>query len=310
MTTVTSMTGYARAEGRCAVDGLPVPFTWVWEAKSVNGRGLDIRVRAPAGFDSLEPMVRQAAAEVLARGSLTINLQVTPDTTAAGPKLNEPLLDAAIALAVRTAAGLPSHVLGTTIAPARLDGLLALRGVLDSPDLVVIEPAVITARDREMMAGAVTALQRLNGSRRAEGARLAPVVGGHLEEIAKLCADARVTAAAQPAAIQARIAQGAADLLGAIPALSPERLAQEAALLALKADVREELDRLEAHVAQARELLAKGEPCGRKLEFLSQEFNREVNTLCSKSTDLTLTRTGLALKAVVDQFREQIQNIE
>jgi uncharacterized protein (TIGR00255 family) len=307
---VTSMTGYARAEGRCAIPGLPVPFNWVWEAKSVNGKGLDIRIRVPAGFDSLELAVRQAAGAVLSRGSLTVGLQVTSDTSGAVPKLNEPLLDAAIALAMKKAAALPSRALGTIIAPARLDGLLALRGVLDSTETISLDAGVLAARDKSLLAGAAAAFDRLTASRRDEGARLAPVMGGHLDEIDRLCVEARDVAALQPVALQTRVTQALAELLGAVPALSPDRLAQEVALLALKADVREELDRLTAHVSQARELLAKGEPCGRKLEFLSQEFNREVNTLCSKSTDLTLTRLGLGLKAAVDQFREQIQNIE
>jgi uncharacterized protein (TIGR00255 family) len=308
--TVTSMTGYARAEGRCDVAGLPAAFTWVWEAKSVNGKGLDIRVRVPAGFDSLEPVVRQAAGKGLSRGSLTLNLQVSSDTGGVALKVNEPLLDALLQLAVKKAAGLPAGALGALVAPARIDGLLALRGVLDASDSTPIESTALAARDAALLTGLTAALERLTGSRRDEGARLAPVVAGHLDEIDRLCAEARGLAATQPAALQAKVTQAVADLLGASSPVAPDRLAQEIALLALKADVREELDRLTAHVAQARELLAKGEPCGRKLDFLSQEFNREANTLCSKATDLALTRTGLGLKAAVDQFREQIQNIE
>lgn len=307
---VTSMTGYARADGRCAVAGLPVPFNWAWEAKSVNGKGLDIRVRVPPGFDSLELAVRQAAAARLNRGSVTVGLQVTFDAAANGPKLNEPLLDAVISLAMKKAAALPQRALGTLLAPASLDGLLALRGVLDSTDTAITDAAVLAVRDKALLEGVTAVLEGLTASRRDEGARLAPVVAGHLDEIETRYAEARDLAALQPAALQARIMQAAAELMAGIPALTPERLAQEAALLALKADVREELDRLSSHVAQARQLLAEGAPCGRKLDFLSQEFNREVNTLCSKSTDVALTRIGLGLKAAVDQFREQIQNIE
>jgi uncharacterized protein (TIGR00255 family) len=307
---VTSMTGYARAEGRCAMAGMPVPFNWVWEAKSVNGKGLDVRIRVPTGFDSLELSVRQAATAALSRGSLTVNLQVTSDTSSAAPKLNETLLDAAIALAMKKAAALPPRALGTILAPARLDGLMALRGVFDSADAPVLDAAAVAARDQEVLKGVALVLDRLTASRRGEGARLAPVMGAHMDEIDRLTAEARAVAATQPAALAARMSEALAVLTTAVPALTPERLAQEVALLVLKADVREELDRLAAHVAQARELLGGGAPCGRKLEFLSQEFNREVNTLCSKSTDLTLTRLGLALKAAVDQFREQIQNIE
>jgi len=308
--TVTSMTGYARAEGRCDVASLPAAFSWVWEAKSVNGKGLDLRVRVPPGFDSLEPVVRQAAGKVLTRGSLSLNLQVASDAGAAVLKVNEPLLDALLALAAQKAAGLPAGALGSLVAPASIDGLLALRGVLDASDSTTIDSTAIAARDEKLLAGLSVALERLNRSRLDEGARLAPVVAGHLDEIERLCAEARSVAATQPAALQAKVTQAVNDLLGAASPVAPDRLAQEIALLALKADVREELDRLTAHVAQARELLAKGEACGRKLDFLSQEFNREANTLCSKSTDVALTRIGLGLKAAVDQFREQIQNIE
>jgi uncharacterized protein (TIGR00255 family) len=310
MAAVTSMTGYARADGRCDLPGLAAPFAWVWEAKSVNGKGLDVRLRVPAGFDSVELPVRQAASAALGRGSLSLSLQIATDAAAGAWQINEPLLDAAIALAARKAAALSPGALGQAIAPARLDGLLALRGVLEAPEAAPLSADVLAARDQALLKGAMLALERLTASRRQEGARLAPVMAGHLDDIARLSAEARAVAALQPAALQARLAQQVADLAGASPALTPERLAQEVALLALKADVREELDRLSAHVAQARELLGKGEPCGRRLDFLAQEFNRETNTLCSKSTDVALTRVGLALKAAIDQFREQVQNIE
>jgi uncharacterized protein (TIGR00255 family) len=310
MASVTSMTGYARAEGRCEAPGLGTPFGWIWEAKSVNGKGLDVRVRVPAGFDSLELPVRQLAAAALARGSLTIALHIATDTAAAAPRINEALLDAAIALAVRKAKELPSGVLGAVIAPARLDGLLALRGVLDTSEMIVPDAEVLAARDQALRKGAGLALERLTLSRREEGTRLAPIVAGILADIARLCDEAAVVSATQPATLRARLLHQIAELSNESPALTPERLAQEVALLALKADVREELDRLTAHISQAREILAAGEPCGRRLDFLSQEFNREANTLCSKSTDVTLTRLGLALKAAIDQFREQIQNIE
>ena len=310
MASVTSMTGYARAEGRCELPGLPAPFGWIWEAKSVNGKGLDVRVRLPAGFDSLELPTRQAATAGLGRGSLSISLHVSTDTAVGTLRINEPLLDAAIALAVKKAAELPVGVLGKTIAPASIDGLLSLRGILDAPDAGSLAADVMAARDQALLKGLATALTQLTLSRREEGARLSPVMVGHLDDIARFSAEARTVAATQPAMLKARLTQQVKDLADATPALTPERLAQEVALLALKADVREELDRLSAHVAQARELLDKGEPCGRRLDFLSQEFNREANTLCSKSTDVTLTRIGLGLKTAIDQFREQIQNIE
>ena len=310
MVSVTSMTGYARADGRCDVPGLATPFVWVWEAKSVNGKGLDVRIRVPAGFESLELPVRQAAAAQLSRGSLTLNLQISADGGAGALRINETLLDAVIALAAKKAQALPAGALGHTIAPARLDGLLALRGVMDASESTPPSAEVLALRDQALLKGAAAALERLTASRREEGARLAPVVGGHLDDIARLSQEAGGVAVTQPASLKARLLEQLSELTAAVPALTPDRLAQEVAVLALKADVREELDRLTAHVSQARELLSSGEPCGRRLDFLSQEFNREANTLCSKSTDVTLTRIGLGLKTSIDQFREQIQNIE
>ena len=310
MTSITSMTGYARAEGRCDAPGLGSPFNWIWEAKSVNGKGLDVRVRVPAGFDSLELPVRQAASAALARGSLALGLHITLDTAGATPKINEALLDAAIAVAIQKAAALPKGALGTTIAAARIDGLLGLRGVLEPAELTPPDAETLAIRDRALVQGAAKALEGLTASRRQEGARLAPVVAALLDEIAGLSEAARGLAATQPATLQARLLQQVGELATGTPSLTPERLAQEVALLALKADVREEVDRLGAHISQAHEMLNAGAPCGRKLDFLSQEFNREANTLCSKSTDVALTRVGLALKAAIDQFREQIQNIE
>src|SRR5438132_4758880 len=219
------MTGYARAEGRCAMPGIPVPFNWIWEAKSVNGKGLDVRVRVPTGFDSLELSVRQAATAALSRGSLTVNLQVTSDTSAVAPRLNEAMLDAAIALAMKKAAALPPRALGTILAPARLDGLLALRGVFDGADTPALDTAAVTARDQELLKGAAAVLERLTASRRGEGARLGPVVGAHIDEIDRFAAEARAAAATQPAALQARLSEAVAALAAAVPALAPERLA-------------------------------------------------------------------------------------
>jgi len=294
------MTGFARSEGRFAG---PPAFAWVWETKSVNGKGLDVRLRLPQGFDALEAPVRQAASETFTRGSITVNLSITVDATATSLQVNETLLDQLIALAARKAANLPAG-----IAPARLDGLMALRGVLDSGEAA--PPEVQTTRDATLLAGLKKALNDLAVSRRQEGARLMPVVTGHLDTIAALTAEAKNLSATQPAALKAKLMESLRDLSGGVPALTEDRIAQEAAMLALKADLREELDRLTAHVAQARELLAGAVPSGRRLDFLSQEFNREANTLCSKSSDVALTRVGLALKATIDQFREQIQNIE
>ena len=302
---LTSMTGFARAEGR--VEG-KAAFAWVWEAKSVNGKNLEVRLRTPHGFDSLELAARQATAELFTRGSVNLTLTVTSDSAGAGTGVDEAVLDALIELAQRKVAQHGPRVFGAAIELPRFDGLMALAQGRTAPD--VLDAETLAARDTALIAGLKTALKALGKARSQEGERLAPVITGHLESIAALCIEARGLAAVQPEALKTRFLQQVQDLAGASPALTPERLAQEAALLAVKADIREELDRLTAHVGQARELLGKGEPCGRRLDFLSQEFNREANTLCSKSTDVALTRVGLALKTAIDQFREQIQNIE
>ncbi len=294
---VTSMTGFARAEGRLAGK---IPMAWSWEAKSVNGKNLEVRVRTPHGFDGLEIAAKQAAAEHFARGSLSLLLTVAGETAAREAVVDEALLDDLIALAARKT--------GAGVAPAALDGLMALaqtREAATPPDA-----EAVTARDAALLAGLKAALGNLAKARREEGAKLGVTVADQISTIEGLCGEARALAALQPEAMKARLLQQIHDLAKDVPALSPERLAQETVMLAVKYDLREELDRLTAHVAQAREILAKGEPCGRRLDFLSQEFNREANTLCSKSSDLALTRVGLALKSVIDQFREQIQNIE
>ena len=303
--TLTSMTGFARAEGRC--DG-KAAFAWTWEAKSVNGKALDVRVRVPHGFDSLELVARQTATEFFSRGSLHLTLAVTADAANAGAGIDETVLDALIDLVKRKTAQYGTAVFGNVIELARFDGLLALAHGRSAPE--ILDAEALAARDATLTKGLKAALAALASARRQEGARLEPVITGHLETIAALCAEAGALAATQPETLKAKLLQQLQDLAGAVPALSAERLAQEAALLAVKADIREELDRLSAHVGQAGELLASGVPCGRRLDFLSQEFNREANTLCSKSSDVALTRVGLALKSTIDQFREQIQNIE
>ena len=295
---VTSMTGFARAEGR--IEGNP-SFAFSWEAKSVNGKNLEVRLRVPSGFDSIEPAARQAANESFSRGSINLALNVVAENSTSQLSIDEAVLDQLIALAAKRGGS-------SGVAPASLDGLMAMaqgRPAQEMPDA-----AALAARDAALLAALKRALAGLATARRQEGAKLAAVIGSHIDTIAALCAEARALAATQPEALKARLMQQIQEMAGAVPALSPERMAQEAVLLAVKADIREELDRLAAHVGQARELLSKGEPCGRRLDFLSQEFNREANTLCSKSADVALTRIGLALKTTIDQFREQIQNIE
>jgi len=294
--TVTSMTGYARVEGR--LEGV----SWVWELRSVNGKSLDMRLRLPNGYDAIENPLRAMLGEALKRGTVNVTLSVTDDQRPATLQINHEVLDRVIALMQDLEGRIDA-------APPRLDGLLSIRGVMELTDSV-IDPA-----DREVRLAAVSAsfgeaVIALAAMRRVEGARLAEVLDSRLAEIEALVSEAERSAAAQPAAIRDRFRQQIATLLDNVLPLPEERLAQEVALLIQRADVREELDRLSAHVAATRELLAEANGVGRRLDFLCQEFNREANTLCSKSVDLGLTRIGLGLKAAIEQLREQVQNIE
>jgi uncharacterized protein (TIGR00255 family) len=292
------MTGFARAAG---ADDL---WRWAWEARSVNGRGLDLRLRLPQGLDRIDIQARALAAARFQRGSVSLALTVEP---AGGP--GELRIDRARLAAYLTIAAELQATHG--LAPPSVDGLLSLRGVVEAADRPQGDPgAAAPAVDAALLETLEAALTALAAFRDAEGARLAAVLGATLDAIAALVDQARGIAAAQPDAIRARLARQLTDIAGAVPALSPERLAQEAALLAVRADIAEELARLEAHVAQARDLLAAGRGVGRKLEFLAQEFNREANTLCSKSADLELTRIGLELKTQIDRLREQAANVE
>jgi uncharacterized protein (TIGR00255 family) len=293
---LASMTGFARTEG--IADGL----AWAWELRSVNGRGLELRFRLPPGLDALEPTLRDAASKQLKRGNVTANLSVK---RADQPRLapDPAALEQVLALATELAARIPG-------APApRAEALLALPGVLRQA-AATEDDAVASSREAVMRQGFATALQALAASRHAEGARLALTLRRLLDEIADLRAIAGAEAADQPAAQRARMLESVQALLAEVPALPEERIAQEVALLAARSDVREELDRLDAHLHAADALLAEGTAIGRRFDFLLQELNREVNTLCSKSASVTLTSTGLKLKAALEQLREQVQNIE
>lgn len=291
-----SMTGFARATGETQ------DLRWSCEAKSLNGRGLDIRCRLASNFESLEAAVRALAQERFQRGTLHINLSVDWISGGAEVRLNRSVLEQVLKIAQEL-----EHLPGVT--SARLDGLLALKGVLDIGEPSPNE-AALASRDAAILQGIALALDRLKSARKDEGAHLMSAIEGHVARIAALAAEARHLAAGFAGMIRVRIKEQIAQLLDASPALDPQRLHQEAALIGARGDITEELDRLDAHVSQARALLASKEPAGRKLEFLSQEFNREANTLCSKSNSVELTRVGLDLKAVIDQFREQIQNVE
>jgi uncharacterized protein (TIGR00255 family) len=294
--TVSSMTGFARADGHAD------EVSWIWEVKSVNSKSLDLRIRVPPGLEALELPLRAALARRLKRGAVTITLGLTRAAAGGGLRVNREALGQVVALAQQLVAE-------GKAAPPRADGLLALRGVLESGEDEEDE----THRERRQAALLGSFEQALDGllaMRAAEGERLIPALEARLAEIARLVGQAEDNASVQPAALKARLAAMVAELLEASPALPAERLAQETALLVAKADIREELDRLSAHIVAAQELLAEGGAIGRRFDFLCQEFNREANTLCSKSADVALTRVGLALKAAIEQLREQVQNLE
>ncbi len=292
---LSSMTGFAENSGGHG------DTAWRWEAKSVNGRGLDLRLRTPPGLDGLEGPARKLAAARFSRGSLQLFLVLAPQEEGRGLKVDAAALASAVRLAKEIAAE-------TGLAPARVDGILALKGVIVSDDAAPADETARAHRDAAILESLAAALDGLAKARLNEGAKLQAVLAAQLDEIAALVDEAGKLAASQPAALKQKLAAQMQELLTG--GLTEERLAQEAALLAARADVREELDRLTAHVADARAMLKSGQGVGRKLDFLAQEFNREANTLCSKSSDIALTRVGLALKAVIDQFREQSQNVE
>lgn len=293
-----SMTAYARAQG--GDDRL----AWIWEIRSVNGKGLDLRARLPQGWERLDQPLRQRAQSRLQRGNLQIGLTLRSLAGAAPVRVNRALLEQLAEVAREL------HEEGAAVS-ATADGLLGLRGVIEPVEEGEAEDeAAEAAREAALLADLEVALDALLAMRREEGARLGALLEAQLAEIEQGVAAAAASAAAQPEALRERLRSLVEELLQASPALPEERLAQEAALLVGKADVREELDRLCAHLEAARALLAEGGAIGRRLDFLCQEFNREANTLCSKSPDVALTRIGLQLKATIEQLREQVQNLE
>ncbi|WEK48594.1 MAG: YicC family protein [Candidatus Kaistia colombiensis] len=293
---LTSMTGFARAAG--AGHG----YRWTWELRSVNGKGLDIRLRLPPSFDHLDQPVRERIGKALQRGNLQVGLSLQRETTASALRVNEELLRQVMDLVRRVGSEIDAT-------PPTLDGLLSIRGILETVD-AEDDPAVAEALAADLLADLDTALAELVVARNREGAAIGVVLNARMDEIERLTAAAEASPARTVEAIKKKLADQVTALLDASPALDPDRLHQEAALLATRADIREELDRLTAHVAAARALLAEGGPVGRKLDFLAQEFNRETNTLCAKANDRSLTAIGLDLKAAVDQLREQVQNLE
>ncbi|MGP9820645.1 YicC/YloC family endoribonuclease [Salinarimonas sp. NSM] len=292
---IASMTGFAREAGTTGA------AAWALEAKSVNGRGLDVRPRTPPGFDAIGEEARRVLSQALTRGQVQLSLTLQRAAGAAKVRVNREVLQGLLdALAdVRVPDG---------IAPASLDGLLAVRGVIElDEDEAAPSPEAL---ETDLRAALPRLAEALAAARREEGAALEAVIEGHLATIADLVAQAEAHPGRSTEAIRARLSSQVAALVEAHVGLDAARLHQEAALIATRADIREELDRLAAHVAQARSLLAEGGAVGRRLDFLAQEFGREANTLCAKANDVELSRIGLALKHVVDQLREQVQNVE
>jgi uncharacterized protein (TIGR00255 family) len=293
---LSSMTGFARSHG---VSGT---YAWAWELKSVNAKGLDLRLRLPPGWDVVDAPARSHAAQTLARGAIYANLTVSREGVAPTVRVNEPVLDAVLA----TIAGLRQRI---DAAPPSLDGILSVKGVIEVTDRAESEEER-QAAEAAVIAGFAQAVAGLADMRRTEGAALARVLAQRLDEIAALTARAEAAPGRRPEAIKQRLAEQVTTLLAASERFDPDRLHQEAILLAAKADIREELDRLAAHVAQAATLMSHDGAVGRRLDFLAQELNREANTLCAKSNDVELTNIGLELKSIVEQFREQVQNLE
>jgi uncharacterized protein (TIGR00255 family) len=290
------MTGFARAQGTSG------PYAWAWELKSVNAKGLDLRLRLPPGWDAIEPLARAAVSRVLARGTVSANLSIDRSGAAPAVRVNEDVLAALVGAAKAAASRFGVN-------PPSLDSLLGMKGVIEVADSEE-RPEEKQAAEKAIVQGFEQALKELSVMRVREGDALARILSDRVSEIAKLSAAADASPARKPEAIRAKLAEQVKTLMETGEKFDPERLHQEAMLLAAKADIREELDRLTTHVAAVRKLLSEGGPVGRKLDFLSQELNRESNTLCSKANDVSLTAIGLDLKAAVDQFREQVQNLE
>jgi uncharacterized protein (TIGR00255 family) len=294
--TLQSMTGFARAEASSG------RTRFVWELRSVNGKGLDIRLRLPSGLERLEPDVRQVIAERFSRGNLQVSLNLTVTEADVQAVLNRDALAAVLAL---------REELGDLVdqAPLKLDTLLAIRGLVDVREAEE-SPQAVAARDAAILETLLQARSRLEDMRIGEGSALKTVLSAQVDRIAELTDIVENDPSRTPEEIGRRLASQLAALMHEGGTFDRERLHAEAALLATRSDLREEIDRLKAHVDAARELLHKGGPVGRRLDFLAQEFNRESNTICSKSNAAAVTAAGIELKVVIDQFREQVQNLE
>ena len=293
---LSSMTGFARSHGTSG------PYAFEWELKSVNAKGFDLRMRLPPGWDEIETIARKRATEILSRGTVYANLTVKRGNALSTVRVNEDVLNSIL----RIAADLAGKI--DAVAPS-VDGLMAIKGVIE-----VVEPEADEEEDKAaklaVAAAFEEALTALVSMRKREGATLGEILTQRMDEIETLAKKAEAAPGRKPEAIRARLAEQIAALLESSDRFDSDRLNQEALMMAAKADIREELDRIASHVSQAREMIGKGGAVGRRLDFLAQEFNREVNTCCSKSNDIELTNTGLEMKNVVEQFREQVQNLE
>lgn len=291
------MTGFSRATGTHGA------WAWTWEFKSVNAKGLDIRLRLPMGFDGFEARARANLSKLFSRGNISVGLMLKKTEAGGGYRINQEHLETLLQAAADLRARVPDA------GPASVEGLLGLRGVIEAIEDDVDDDAR-AALETALMASLGEAATELAAARTEEGVRLASVLTEFVTALEVFCDQAQGAAETQGDAIRARMKEQLADILEDTTAVDPGRLEQEIALLMTKADIREELDRLAAHLASVRELLESGGAIGRRLDFLCQELNREANTICSKATDTALTRIGLDMKATIEQFREQVQNIE
>lgn len=293
---LSSMTGFARSHGTSG------PYTFEWELKSVNAKGFDFRMRLPPGWDEIETAARKRATELLSRGTVYANLSIKRSGAQTTIRVNDDVLASVLKVANDIATK-------TGATPPSVDGLLAIKGVID-----VVEPdsdeAELSVAKSAIAASFDEALQSLIDMRKREGVALGQILNQRMDDIERLAKRAEDAPGRKPAAIKARLAEQIAALLETSERFDEDRLSQEAIMIAAKADIREELDRIASHIAQTRDMLATGGAVGRRLDFLAQEFNREVNTTCSKSNDVELTNVGLEMKTVVEQFREQVQNLE
>jgi uncharacterized protein (TIGR00255 family) len=299
------MTGYARVDETIVVDRLGQTWSWGWELKTVNAKGLDIRCRVPSGSEAMDVQARKMLGARLARGSVQAQLSMQCQEARTTPRINRDLLNDIMRL--------QEELEGEgTVFPSlpRLDALLTIRGMIEDGEAETLDSDERAALDAAAIEGLAAAIEQLLRMRAEEGRRLHEVLEDQLSSLETLLATSRERAAGQVDVLRARLADQLNELLNASPPVAEDRLAQELALIATKADIREEIERLAAHLEACRDLLNSGGPVGRRLDFLCQELNREANTICSKSADLALTAAGLEMKTVIEQFREQVQNVE